>query len=111
MRIPLKNMTGMSIIIRNTNKSIMKDTRDTSMLTSQTFSKHLHSLNTYDVIPCEKDVIMAFLDNNTNEDIAKAMGLKEATVKFHLWKIYQKLGVKNRRGLINKLNEIAEGEA
>lgn len=51
----------------------------------------------------EKEVLIQLLHGKTNREISKELGISEKTVKNHLWKIYQKLGVENRTQLFNWL--------
>ena len=44
----------------------------------------------------ESEVIVQLADGKSNKEIARALELKENTVKFHLKSIYAKLGVNKR---------------
>ena len=46
----------------------------------------------------ERHVAAALLEGLSNRDIATRLHLTEQTVKWHLWKLFQKLGVRNRTG-------------
>lgn len=48
----------------------------------------------------EARLLAAICEGGSNKFIAKALGLSEATVKFHLGNLYHKLGVTNRRDAI-----------
>lgn len=48
----------------------------------------------------EARLLAAICEGGSNKFIAKALGLSEATVKFHLGNLYRKLGVTNRREAI-----------
>ncbi|MDB5538488.1 MAG: two-component regulator, partial [Devosia sp.] len=49
----------------------------------------------------ETKVLMMISEGSSNKFIANALGLSEATVKFHLGNAYRKLGCKNRREAIS----------
>ncbi len=51
----------------------------------------------------EKEVISQVCDGKTNREISEILRISEKTVKNHLWKIYRKLGVKNRTQLLHKI--------
>jgi DNA-binding CsgD family transcriptional regulator len=48
----------------------------------------------------ERDILAQLARGLTNRDIAKALFLSEATVKTHLGRIYDKLGVDTRAGAV-----------
>ena len=54
----------------------------------------------YDLTETEAKVVKLVLTGCSNKDIAKNLFLSEKTVKFHLYKIFKKLSVKNRSELI-----------
>ena len=54
----------------------------------------------YDLTETETKVVKLVLTGLSNRDIAKDLYLSEKTVKFHLYKIFKKLSVKNRSELI-----------
>jgi DNA-binding NarL/FixJ family response regulator len=54
----------------------------------------------YDLTETEAKVVKLVLTGCSNKDIAKNLFLSEKTVKFHLYKIFKKLSVKNRSQLI-----------
>jgi two-component system nitrate/nitrite response regulator NarL len=51
----------------------------------------------------EQEVIRYLCDGLSNRDIARALGLSEHTIKNHLLRIYAKLGVDNRIGVMFSL--------
>jgi Response regulator containing a CheY-like receiver domain and an HTH DNA-binding domain len=54
----------------------------------------------YDLTETEAKIVKLVLTGLSNKDIAKDLYLSEKTVKFHLYKIFKKLSVKNRSELI-----------
>ncbi len=58
------------------------------------------SKSIYDLTETETKVVKLVLSGCSNKDIAKNLFLSEKTVKFHLYKIFKKLSVKNRSELI-----------
>lgn len=50
--------------------------------------------------PTEKSIFNLYLDGKTIKQIAEEKGIKEATVKFHNHNIYVKLGVTNKKQLL-----------
>lgn len=55
--------------------------------------------------PREKDVIRLLMLGKSNKQIARALGISERTVEFHLNNIFEKTGVGSRVELILKLGE------
>ena len=49
-----------------------------------------------DLTPKERLVLQELVTGSPNKDIASRLGLEEVTVKFHLRRIFRKLGTKNR---------------
>jgi two-component system nitrate/nitrite response regulator NarL len=47
----------------------------------------------------EREIVVLAADGQSNKEIARQIGITEGTVKLHLHKIYQKLGVSNRASL------------
>jgi two-component system nitrate/nitrite response regulator NarL len=50
----------------------------------------------YDLTPRERAIIRAVVDGQVNKDIAATFNISEYTVKHHLTRIFDKLGVSNR---------------
>jgi DNA-binding NarL/FixJ family response regulator len=46
--------------------------------------------------PREQEILGIVAQGSSNAEIAEALGISETTVKGHLWRLYQKLGVPNR---------------
>ncbi len=51
----------------------------------------------------EKEILMHLLSGRNNREISRELAISEKTVKNHLWKLYRKLGVKNRTQLFHYL--------
>jgi ATP/maltotriose-dependent transcriptional regulator MalT len=51
----------------------------------------------------EKEVLAQLLGGMSNREISRALGISEKTVKNHLWRIYRKIGVRNRTQLFHRL--------
>ena len=50
--------------------------------------------------PRERQVAFLVTRGLSNKDVARELGLSEGTVKIHLHNVFQKLGAKNRYGLV-----------
>jgi DNA-binding NarL/FixJ family response regulator len=48
--------------------------------------------------PRELEILTLLAEGLSNAEIARTLGLKEPTVKGHLWRLYRKIGVRNRTG-------------
>jgi DNA-binding NarL/FixJ family response regulator len=57
------------------------------------------------LLPAQKKVVLAFIECNTNQEIADKMQWALPTVKFYLWRIYGKFGVGSRLGLFKAIQE------
>ena len=51
----------------------------------------------------EKEIIELVIQGKTNEEIADELFISIKTVKYHLYNVFQKMGVKNRLQLINSI--------
>ena len=51
----------------------------------------------------EREVVLMVSKGNSNKQVARQMGLSEATVKIHLHNTFKKLGVPNRAALVTFL--------
>ncbi len=51
----------------------------------------------------EKEILSHLLGGKSNREISRELAISEKTVKNHLWKLYRKLGVKNRTQLFHYL--------
>jgi DNA-binding NarL/FixJ family response regulator len=58
----------------------------------------------YDLTPQEARIAMLAAQGLTNPVIAEQMFISSATVEYHLWKVYRKLGIKSRTQIANKLD-------
>jgi DNA-binding NarL/FixJ family response regulator len=52
--------------------------------------------------PREIEVIALVAEGHSNAKIAKALGIGEATVKGHLWRIYRRIDAKNRADAVTR---------
>jgi DNA-binding CsgD family transcriptional regulator len=55
--------------------------------------------------PRELDVVELLASGRTNASIAQALHISIATVKSHVLKIYEKVGVPNRASLVSLMSE------
>ena len=51
----------------------------------------------------EKEILSHLLSGKSNREISRELSISEKTVKNHLWKLYRKLGVRNRTQLFHHL--------
>jgi DNA-binding NarL/FixJ family response regulator len=51
----------------------------------------------------EKEILSHLLRGKSNREISHELSISEKTVKNHLWKLYRKLGVRNRTQLFHHL--------
>ncbi|MFA4947020.1 MAG: helix-turn-helix transcriptional regulator [Candidatus Krumholzibacteriia bacterium] len=51
----------------------------------------------------EKEILSHLLEGKSNREISRDLAISEKTVKNHLWKLYRKLGVRNRTQLFHYL--------
>jgi len=51
----------------------------------------------------EREILSRMLGGKNNREISRELAISEKTVKNHLWKLYRKLGVKNRTQLFHRL--------
>jgi DNA-binding NarL/FixJ family response regulator len=51
----------------------------------------------------EKEILSHLLEGKSNREISRELAISEKTVKNHLWKLYRKLGVRNRTQLFHYL--------
>ncbi|HSL86258.1 MAG TPA: helix-turn-helix transcriptional regulator [Bacteroidales bacterium] len=54
----------------------------------------------------EEKILFLIKGGLTNNNIAKVLGKSEDTIKYHLKRIYRKLGVNNRIEAINEFNNL-----
>ncbi|MDD4856577.1 MAG: helix-turn-helix transcriptional regulator [Candidatus Krumholzibacteria bacterium] len=51
----------------------------------------------------EREVLTLLIGGKSNREISRDLGISEKTVKNHLWKLYRKIGVRNRTQLFHRL--------
>jgi len=67
----------------------------------------LDTLNRFETLSSrEKQVLASMAKGKTAGEISRTIGISEATVKTYRKRIYQKLGVKDKTGCLNKAREI-----
>lgn len=66
------------------------------MLTARKFKRHIPKLRSHDLSSREIEIVLAFIESNTNEEIALKTNINCATVRNHLWRITNKLKLKHR---------------
>lgn len=54
--------------------------------------------------PREREILRLLVDGCSNADIAARLSIKEPTVKSHLWRLYQKIGVDSRTAAVSWAN-------
>jgi DNA-binding CsgD family transcriptional regulator len=64
-----------------------------------------HLSKAYTLSPRELDVVELVMSGQTNSGIAEALHISLATVKSHVLKIFEKVGVPNRASLISLISE------
>jgi DNA-binding NarL/FixJ family response regulator len=60
-------------------------------------------IETYDLTSREREILHMVLQGASNKDIEKKLFISASTVRNHIYNIYQKLSVKNRLELINRI--------
>jgi LuxR family transcriptional regulator of csgAB operon len=55
----------------------------------------------------EKAILRLLAEKRKNAEIAGVLFIIEGTVKRHLWNIYRKLGVKNRRAAVSRARALS----
>jgi DNA-binding CsgD family transcriptional regulator len=58
----------------------------------------------YQLTAREAEILGLILQGASNKDIAAKLFISASTVRNHIYNIYQKLGVKNRLGLVNLIS-------
>jgi ligand-binding sensor domain-containing protein/DNA-binding CsgD family transcriptional regulator len=60
-------------------------------------------MEAYDLTSREKEILRLVLQGASNKDIERKLFISPSTVRNHIYNIYQKLGVRNRLELINRI--------
>lgn len=61
--------------------------------------------------PRQRDVVTEMCKGKSNKEIARALGMAEATVKLHLTEVFRTLNVKNRASAIIKASDFPVTES
>jgi DNA-binding NarL/FixJ family response regulator len=64
-------------------------------------------IEAYELTSREREILRLVLQGASNKDIERKLFISSSTVRNHIYNIYQKLGVRNRLELINRINEDA----
>jgi DNA-binding CsgD family transcriptional regulator len=64
-------------------------------------------IGTYDLTAREREILRLVLQGASNKDIERKLFISASTVRNHIYNIYQKLGVRNRLELINRIGSDA----
>lgn len=56
--------------------------------------------------PKEKEVLRLVLKGKTYKEVANSLNISESSVKTYMKRVYEKIGVKDKRGIFEKMNEI-----
>jgi DNA-binding NarL/FixJ family response regulator len=80
-------------------RKIMCNALEAHLYNCKSINKKRHS-SIYDLSKTELKILRMVLRGQSNKQIARDVFLSEKTVKFHLYKIFKKLSVKNRSELI-----------
>ncbi len=81
-------------------RKIMGKVVDGNNYSSKGEGKNGSKQQIYELTETEIKIIKLVLNGCTNKDIANELYISEKTVKFHLYKVFKKLSVKNRSELI-----------
>lgn len=63
----------------------------------------LKKIDRFSLTPKEKEVAKMILEKKKNQEIADTLYVELSTIKTHINNIYKKVGVNNRKELLNKL--------
>ena len=64
-------------------------------------------IETYELTAREQEILRLVLQGASNKDIERKLFISASTVRNHIYNIYQKLGVRNRLELINRIGQDA----
>ena len=67
-------------------------------------------IEAYELTSREREILRLVLQGASNKDIERKLFISSSTVRNHIYNIYQKLGVRNRLELINRINEDARNK-
>ena len=64
-------------------------------------------IEAYDLTAREREILRLVLEGASNKDIEKKLFISGSTVRNHIYNVYQKLDVRNRLELINRISRDA----
>lgn len=65
------------------------------------------AIDAYDLTAREREILLLVLQGASNKDIGQKLFISASTVRNHIYNVYQKLGVRNRLELINRIGQDA----
>ena len=68
-------------------------------------------IDSYGLTTREQEILRLILQGARNKDIEKKLFISVSTVRNHIYNIYQKLGVRSRLELINRIGKDAQKKA
>lgn len=68
-------------------------------------------IESYGLTAREQEILRLILQGSRNKDIEKKLFISASTVRNHIYNIYQKLGVRSRLELINRIGKDAQKKA
>ena len=87
---------------------IRKKIRSSSLVTGESLDL---IIDTYELTAREQEILRLVLQGASNKDIERKLFISASTVRNHIYNIYQKLGVRNRLELINRIGQDARNRA
>jgi DNA-binding CsgD family transcriptional regulator len=68
-------------------------------------------IESYGLMVREQEILRLILQGASNQDIERKLFISASTVRNHIYNIYQKLGVRNRLELINRIGKDAQSKS
>ena len=99
----LIDVAGQAAVVVGSSLSAEKSTTDASSeVTSESYADHCAAVaEQYSLTPRESEVFMCLARGRNAEYIANQLMVSPATVKSHIYHIYQKLGVNSQQRLMD----------